>query len=368
MVDWVHANDPNHPVTVSDGVGLVGLEHLKRHAPRLDVYSVNNFAFRTTAQLRSALASVGQRWPGKPLLLHGWGSDSWSEPAGVEDRAAQATRIGELATAIDTVVAERRVLGSVLWEWNDEWKDAVHTPWNEGWDCRSCFDAVPNAEYWGLAEGSEPSSAATRPLKPAYTMLRDVWARNGSGGDVTAPQVVLTSPRDGAAVRAAKVTLSANASDASGVSSVGFLVDGALLATDATPPYTVRWDTTALAHPSSHTIEARATDAMGNVGVSGAVIVTVDRTAPTVTVTSPRNGSTVRRGSTVTITATAEDDHAFHRVEVIVAGVRLCTDRTAPYACRWTVPATAGASYVVKAAAFDVAGNTATSTVTVRAG
>ncbi len=71
------------------------------------------------------------------------------------------------------------------------------------------------------------------------------------------PEVALTSPADGETV-SGTVSLEATASDDIGVAYVEFYVDGFLLESDATSPYAASWDTTGLAHGSSHTIIARA--------------------------------------------------------------------------------------------------------------
>jgi YVTN family beta-propeller protein len=90
--------------------------------------------------------------------------------------------------------------------------------------------------------------------------------------DTTAPSVTITSPAAGARVDRT-VTISAAASDAVGVASVTFRLDGAVIGSDAKPPYTVRWNTREAAS-GSHTLRAEARDAAGNVGISATVIVT----------------------------------------------------------------------------------------------
>ena len=70
------------------------------------------------------------------------------------------------------------------------------------------------------------------------------------------------------------VTLTATASDNQGVVEVRFLVDGALIGTDTTAPYSFDWDTTTVAN-ADVTLTAEAEDATGNVGVSADVPVTV---------------------------------------------------------------------------------------------
>jgi glucose/arabinose dehydrogenase len=90
-----------------------------------------------------------------------------------------------------------------------------------------------------------------------------------------------------------------------------------------------------------------------------------DTTAPTVAITNPADGATVARRSTVTITATANDNVGVMRVEFSVNGVLQCADTTASYSCNWSVPNTRNVMYQLQARAFDQAGNSATSTIQV---
>jgi Bacterial Ig domain/Cellulase (glycosyl hydrolase family 5) len=86
-----------------------------------------------------------------------------------------------------------------------------------------------------------------------------------------------------------------------------------------------------------------------------------DTTAPTVAVTSPANGASVR--GTVTLTATAGDDVGVGKVEWLVNGAVLAGKAVAPYTFDWS----SGASgpVTITARALDAARNAATSTVTV---
>ena len=80
--------------------------------------------------------------------------------------------------------------------------------------------------------------------------------------DTTPPGVSITSPSDGETVKR-KVTLSASATDASGISVVKFYVDGNLVSSDSSYPYKYSWNTR---HTSSglHVISAEAFDMYGN--------------------------------------------------------------------------------------------------------
>lgn len=94
-------------------------------------------------------------------------------------------------------------------------------------------------------------------------------------GDTTAPAVAVTAPADNATVRTSQnVTIRATASDTVGVVRVRFRVNGTLVGTDTTAPYSVTWRP-GLANLGRRTITAEATDAAGNTGTSAPVRVTV---------------------------------------------------------------------------------------------
>jgi minor extracellular protease Epr len=91
-----------------------------------------------------------------------------------------------------------------------------------------------------------------------------------------------------------------------------------------------------------------------------------DSERPTVTITSPADGSTVQRGSTVTIEATASDNVGVVRVVFRVDGIIRCTDVTAPYTCSWRVPnMDRRRPDRIRAIAWDAAGNFRVDEVTV---
>jgi len=91
--------------------------------------------------------------------------------------------------------------------------------------------------------------------------------------DAVPPTVTLTAPLDGASVNGL-LTVSATASDNVGIDRVEFLLDGALLQTDAAAPYSISWDSSTSAN-GNHVLQARALDLAGNVGSSAPVTVSV---------------------------------------------------------------------------------------------
>jgi hypothetical protein len=96
--------------------------------------------------------------------------------------------------------------------------------------------------------------------------------------DTTPPTVSIGNPANGATV-SGTTTITASASDNVGVTRVEFLVDGALLSTDTSAPYSASWNTTSATN-GSHAITARAFDAANNQTTSSVVNVTVNNTAP----------------------------------------------------------------------------------------
>ncbi|NCF14865.1 MAG: CHRD domain-containing protein [Gammaproteobacteria bacterium] len=91
--------------------------------------------------------------------------------------------------------------------------------------------------------------------------------------DTTAPTVAAVQAPAGTVNRT--VTLTVTATDNVGVTTVRFLVDGALLGSDTTAPFTIDWDTSAETE-GDHTLTAEAEDAAGNVGTSTATTVSVE--------------------------------------------------------------------------------------------
>ena len=90
--------------------------------------------------------------------------------------------------------------------------------------------------------------------------------------DGTPPSVSLTAPAAG--LVAGTVTLSATASDNVGVDHVDFLVDGNIVGTVKSTPYTFAWNS-ATVPDGSHVITARAVDLPGNTTTSSPVTVKV---------------------------------------------------------------------------------------------
>lgn len=229
----------------------------------------------------------------------------------------------------------------------------------------------------------------------------------------------ITAPTNNAAFTGlGTITLAANASVNTGtISNVTFVVNGTSLV-DNTAPYSVSWTPTAF---GAYTIQATATAVSGetqaaavNISVnqqpncadpawdaaiaySGTAKVSYNNrkytanwwtqnerpdlnsgagkpwtdngacgggsgnTAPTVSLTSPSNGTSVNQPASITIAANATDaDGSISKVEFYNGTTLLNTDNTAPYSFAWT--GVVAGNYSITAKAFDNLGLTSTTT------
>ncbi len=193
-------------------------------------------------------------------------------------------------------------------------------------------------------------------------MSQMLGSGGGTSSDLIAPTVSLTGPVNGSQVLGT-VNISATASDNVGVTKVEFYLNGILLGSKTSAPYTYLWNVAALL--GSQSLSAKAYDAAGNVGVSTSVTVTVttapppaDTVKPVVSITSPLNGATV--SGSVVISSTASDNVGVAKVEFYLNGSLLGSKASAPYTYTWNTAGLSG-SQSLSAKAYDAAGNIGTS-------
>jgi hypothetical protein len=138
------------------------------------------------------------------------------------------------------------------------------------------------ADYEGHLTATPSGTSFSVTLPAAAGAVFEITPGGGTPPDATPPTVAITAPVGGSTV-SGSVALAATAADNVGVSKVEFRADGVLLGTDTTAPYTGTWDATT-ASVGSHTIQARAIDAAGNlanIGVTVNVPEPPDATPPT---------------------------------------------------------------------------------------
>ena len=99
-------------------------------------------------------------------------------------------------------------------------------------------------------------------------------------------------------------------------------------------------------------------------GATHSLAVRADATPPTVALTAPTDGATV--GGNVALSADASDNMGLQKVQFFANGESIGADVTAPYSINWNSSAYLDDLVSLEARAFDLAGNTATDTSTVR--
>ncbi|HEY0167154.1 MAG TPA: fibrinogen-like YCDxxxxGGGW domain-containing protein [Jatrophihabitans sp.] len=168
--------------------------------------------------------------------------------------------------------------------------------------------------------------------------------------DTTAPTAAITSPADGASVYG-PTTVTATASDDTGVAGVDLLVDGTVVASSTTAPYSFTWSATAV---GSHTLQARARDAAGNTATSASVSVNVpaDTTAPGAP-GAPSSTGVTTTAATLAWTAAA-DDRGVTGYQVLRDGTQVGQSAELSFTDTGLTP---GATYSYTVRAVDAAGN-----------
>jgi len=186
--------------------------------------------------------------------------------------------------------------------------------------------------------------------------------------DTTAPIASVTSPAANAPV-SGQINITATASDAeSGIQNVTFSVSGRtdLTTVDTTAPYERALDTTLL-NNGSVTFTVVATNGAGltttinrTVTVNNTVTPPPDTTKPTVSISSPANGTTVIGGS-ILATASASDNVGVNKVDLYVYGVFKLSDTTSPYS--FSISGLTDGVHQIYAIASDASNNSQQSAV-----
>src|SRR5258708_2397661 len=139
-----------------------------------------------------------------------------------------------------------------------------------------------------------------------------------------------------------------------------------------TLPASFSWNTTNSAN-GSHTLQAMAYDAAGNVGTSASVTETVQNTVasptpPTVAITSPGNGNTINSKNTK-VYVSITDTVGVTKADLLVDGKRYSTlsNTSATTAWNpvfsWSTGKLSRGSHTLQSVGYDTANNTARSTV-----
>lgn len=186
--------------------------------------------------------------------------------------------------------------------------------------------------------------------------------------DVTAPTATITSPGNSATV-SGSVSFNVAAVDNKAVSLVQFYLNGTLLGSDTTAPYSFAWNTAA-ATDGWHTLSAKAIDSSNNISASEVVSILVsnptapvDATPPTVAITSPYPGKRV--GQRETIRVQAFDNQEVTRVEFYIDGVLKSSSSSSALKWTWNTRKESSGAHTLSSKAFDAAGNVSSDSMTV---
>jgi hypothetical protein len=153
------------------------------------------------------------------------------------------------------------------------------------------------------------------------------------------------------------VAVQVNATDNVGVISVVLTADGNVIGTKSAAPFSFSWNTAGLGS-GTHTLMATATDAAGNskahtIQVGYNTPAGTDITPPSVSITSPINGSSV--SSAISVAVSATDNVGVTDVTLYVDGVVSSSDAAAPYS--FSLSNLSSGIHTISATARDAAGN-----------
>jgi hypothetical protein len=130
-----------------------------------------------------------------------------------------------------------------------------------GWSVSSSTTST-DAVYTLSASAAESAVSNVAEAHATYTVIAPQPPVQPPA-DTTPPTLSITSPADGSTASGRFLTIAATASDASGVSMVQFFVDGKLITSDTSGPYSANWNLRK-AGKGLHTIRVRAVDNAGN--------------------------------------------------------------------------------------------------------
>ncbi len=214
-----------------------------------------------------------------------------------------------------------------------------------------------NYFYWVQAtDGDGNTSGITDKI---YTYVNGFVA----GGDSIPPTVSLTGPANGLTV-SDKINVTYTATDNNAVTGTVLYVDGNIEGAVNTSPAAANGPIildTAKLNNGSHTLYVKSYDYNDNSATSSTITINVqnsstDTTPPTVSLTSPASGSTVS-GTSVPLSAIANDNVGVTKVEFLVDGTVVNTDTTNPYSFNWNSTTVNNGSHAITAKAYDAANN-----------
>lgn len=238
------------------------------------------------------------------------------------------------------------------------------------WDNTTLLGQV-NTKTGDFALETSPQDSSGTHTVSVYTHNGDYavaeFTCGSSAPDQTPPVVTITSPPEGSML-SGTVTVSASATDTSGIRTIEIFLDDIRIAQAQDDAIATSWNTT-LSENRDYQIVVAATDLSGNRGI-GAARVTVDNTggdqlAPTVTFVSPTQGAPV--SGTVDVEVTAVDNVDIASIAVYLDGHQLLgNSQGSPCGFSFDSNRFASGTHTLRAVAYDSARNPGEQTISVQ--
>lgn len=186
--------------------------------------------------------------------------------------------------------------------------------------------------------------------------------------DTTPPSVSLTEPANGSSLTGT-ITLKANASDNVGVQKVGFYVNNALVAEDASSPYEAVINTQAY-NNGTYVLKAVAYDNSNQTAESSISVIfnnnQSDTEKPVATIFNPSDNPHDWSNGDLTLEARATDNRSVTKIEYYVGDHLLATQNDNYVGIIIRYFASAPTDYVFTVKAYDAAGNIGQSSITIK--
>ena len=242
------------------------------------------------------------------------------------NRAANAAHLGPFfldtgppeITSGPTVSSLTQYSALISWQTSEDSDSVLHYSKTAGRYNLQETDATLVTEHSISLTNLEPSTTYRLMVQSAdvsgkKTESRGITFETLALTDNTNPTVSLIDP----GVCRGTVTISANASDDTGVECVVFSFDGNIIGIDYTPPYQIRINTEMFTS-KDYAIMAKAIDFFGNSAIDDHLKISIDNfkdmLPPTIEIISPTDGQTVS-GEEVTVHVSVEDDSDWCQME-----------------------------------------------------
>ncbi len=184
LAAWIHAEDPDHPVTIANG-DLGFLDLMATLIPSVDVFGAN--AYRGSHGFGRSLFEEVRRYLDKPVLITEYGCPAYQigRSREVIERDQALYHLGNWVDVADNLAGRGvgNAIGGVVFEWSDEWWKAGQPPrfsptaqeTQPSW--AGPFPGGWNFEEWyGLVgQGNGTLSPYLRQLRLSYDLYRALW-------------------------------------------------------------------------------------------------------------------------------------------------------------------------------------------------